>query len=210
MPSEKPLDFFFATAVSPTVSSTSSHPAPRDAVALRQTEQVVVRAAAAVHGLGVQQRADVLQRLLQLAGSACRRSAPSPLVGLSRPSIIRIVVDLPAPFGPRKPVTMPGLTGKVRWSTATLLAVPLGQPLKLDHAAHARTAERSPAATAKGGRGLAVGADGCRVGVPPGVSGTAGPERRARSARRRPACRPRPPRHRSASPASRGRWSAGR
>ena len=33
-----------------------------------------------------------------------------PLVGRSSPTIIRIVVDLPAPFGPRKPVTRPGLT----------------------------------------------------------------------------------------------------
>jgi uncharacterized protein YcnI len=33
----------------------------------------------------------------------------------------RIVVDLPAPFGPRKPVTMPGWTVKLRSSTATLL-----------------------------------------------------------------------------------------
>ena len=31
---------------------------------------------------------------------------------------MRMVVDFPAPFGPRKPVTMPGLTVKVRWLTA--------------------------------------------------------------------------------------------
>ena len=31
---------------------------------------------------------------------------------------MRIVVDLPAPFGPRKPVTLPGATSKVRSSTA--------------------------------------------------------------------------------------------
>ena len=30
-----------------------------------------------------------------------------------------MVVDLPAPLGPRKPVTMPGLTLKLRSSTAT-------------------------------------------------------------------------------------------
>lgn len=39
----------------------------RDAIALRETEQIVVRAAAAVHGLGVEQRADVLQGFRQLA-----------------------------------------------------------------------------------------------------------------------------------------------
>ena len=31
---------------------------------------------------------------------------------------MRIVVDLPDPFGPRKPVTTPGGTSKVRLSTA--------------------------------------------------------------------------------------------
>jgi hypothetical protein len=31
---------------------------------------------------------------------------------------MRIVVDLPAPFGPRKPVTLPGSTSKLRSSTA--------------------------------------------------------------------------------------------
>src|SRR5947208_10268182 len=39
--------------------------------------------------------------------------------GRSRPIIIRIVVDLPAPLGPRKPVTTPGFTVKVRSSTAS-------------------------------------------------------------------------------------------
>src|SRR5699024_67295 len=43
-----------------------------------------------------------------------------PAVGRSSPRIIRIVVDLPAPLGPRKPVTMPGLTVKVKSSTATV------------------------------------------------------------------------------------------
>src|SRR3712207_7061778 len=39
------------------------HPGPGDAVALRQAQQVVEGAAAAVHGLGVQQGADVRQRV---------------------------------------------------------------------------------------------------------------------------------------------------
>lgn len=41
-----------------------------------------------------------------------------PAVGASRPRIIRIVVDLPAPLGPRNPVTMPGRTVKLRSATA--------------------------------------------------------------------------------------------
>jgi DNA-binding NarL/FixJ family response regulator len=42
-----------------------------------------------------------------------------PLVGTSSAAIIRSVVDFPAPFGPRNPVTTPGETVKVRPSTAT-------------------------------------------------------------------------------------------
>ena len=44
----------------------------------------------------------------------------SPALGASRPRIVRIVVDLPAPFGPRNPVTLPGSTSKLRSSTATV------------------------------------------------------------------------------------------
>ena len=33
---------------------------------------------------------------------------------------MRIVVDFPAPFGPRKPVTVPGRTVKVRSETAVV------------------------------------------------------------------------------------------
>src|SRR6478736_6191578 len=41
-----------------------------------------------------------------------------PAVGRSRPRIIRIVVVLPAPLGPRKPVTTPGSMTQVKSSTA--------------------------------------------------------------------------------------------
>ena len=44
-----------------------------------------------------------------------------PEVGEVRPTIIRIEVDLPAPFGPRKPVTRPARATKVTSSTAVLL-----------------------------------------------------------------------------------------
>jgi hypothetical protein len=45
-----------------------------------------------------------------------------PEVGASKPMIMRIVVDLPDPLGPRNPVTAPGRTSKVRSLTA--VAVP--------------------------------------------------------------------------------------
>ncbi len=54
-------------------------------------------------------------------GGACRRS------GVTRLSSIRRVVVLPAPFGPRKPVTRPGATVNDRSSTARTLLVLLGQ-----------------------------------------------------------------------------------
>jgi hypothetical protein len=44
----------------------------------------------------------------------------APCVGASRPRIIRMVVVLPAPFGPRKPVTRPGLMENDRSSTAVV------------------------------------------------------------------------------------------
>ena len=42
-----------------------------------------------------------------------------PPLGSSSPAINLIVVDLPAPFGPRKPITTPGCTTKSRPSTAS-------------------------------------------------------------------------------------------
>ena len=51
-----------------------------------------------------------------------RKSTPSncarPEVGISRPVHMRMVVDLPEPFGPKKPVTWPSGTVKLRSSTA--------------------------------------------------------------------------------------------
>src|SRR6266542_4824581 len=45
----------------------------------------------------------------------------SPAVGVTSPSRQRSVVVLPAPFGPRNPVTEPGSTLKLRSSTALTL-----------------------------------------------------------------------------------------
>src|SRR5260370_13927037 len=41
-----------------------------------------------------------------------------PEVGVARPSSSRMVVDFPAPFGPRNPVMRPGASSKVRSLTA--------------------------------------------------------------------------------------------
>src|SRR5712691_3512165 len=58
---------------------------------------------------------------LAASGSAARSwplMVTRPLVGLSRPAIIRMVVVLPAPLGPRKPWISPGSTERLTPSTA--------------------------------------------------------------------------------------------
>ena len=47
-----------------------------------------------------------------------RRSSTRPEVGFSSPAIMRMVVVLPAPFGPRKPWISPGATSRLTPSTA--------------------------------------------------------------------------------------------
>lgn len=81
--------------------------------------QAVASAAPRVDRLGLEQSADVVERESQFRWgrpSTVARSA----VGGSRPTIIRMVVDFPAPLGPRKPVTSPGRSSKLRRSTATV------------------------------------------------------------------------------------------
>src|SRR3712207_5974312 len=51
-----------------------------------------------------------------------------PAVGRSRPTSIRMVVDLPAPLRPRKAVNLPGATSKVRPSTAVRVPCRLVSP----------------------------------------------------------------------------------
>src|SRR5207245_10816321 len=58
---------------------------------------------------------------LAASGSAARSwllMVTFPLVGLSRPAIMRMVVVLPAPLGPRKPWISPGSTERLTPSTA--------------------------------------------------------------------------------------------
>ena len=55
------------------------------------------------------------------AAAACTswpQTRTLPDVGARKPVIIFIVVDLPAPFGPRKPSTSPACTLKLMSSTA--------------------------------------------------------------------------------------------
>jgi len=68
---------------------------------------------------GVQHPAHLAQRRGVTRGGR-PLTVTEPLVGSSRPRIIRMVVDFPAPFGPRKPVTTPGWTVNVRSETAVV------------------------------------------------------------------------------------------
>jgi hypothetical protein len=62
------------------------------------------------------------------AARCLRLTRTDPLVGRSRPAIIRMAVDFPAPFGLRKPVTTPGSTTKLSPSTAVLSPYRLVKP----------------------------------------------------------------------------------
>jgi hypothetical protein len=68
--------------------------------------------------LGVQQRTHLAQgwRVLGVRAAVESDGAAG---GASRPRMTRMA-DVPAPLGPRKPVTTPGRTVTVRWSTAVL------------------------------------------------------------------------------------------
>ena len=61
---------------------------------------------------------DLRSIFLPILGLALR-ARTEPLVGLSRPQSMRIVVDFPAPLLPRNPKISPWRTSNVTWSTAT-------------------------------------------------------------------------------------------
>ena len=117
MPSENPLTRRSATASRPVSRSTSVTRRRADAVAARDRRRCAGRCG---RGAGRWRRAASPPGAAGGRGSVApaRRRAPVPLVGASRPRMIRIVVVFPAPFGPRKPVTWPGRTVKLRPSTA--------------------------------------------------------------------------------------------
>ena len=107
------------------------------------------------------------------SGAGCWRyglplTVTDPPVGASSPRIIRMVVDLPAPFGPRKPVTTPGRTVKLRSSTASLAPYRLVNPrasiissLLCDGCAEPRGNAMTPGIVPGRGRAV-VGAGGLR------------------------------------------------
>ena len=107
---------------------------PRDLAETDQLEQLIdppvrgaggrgehpqmVAAATTRMEVGLQNAADGLLGAGQF-GVGVPPKVALPTVAATRPTRIRSVVVLPAPFGPRKPVTRPGSTVKLRLRTAT-------------------------------------------------------------------------------------------
>ena len=77
--------------------------------------------AAGVLGRGVEQDADLEAGVGQVGEQAAGDRGALRTSGGVSPTMTRMVVDLPAPLGPRKPVTRPGSAVKVTSSTAVKL-----------------------------------------------------------------------------------------
>ncbi|SFY53584.1 hypothetical protein STEPF1_06867 [Streptomyces sp. F-1] len=118
------------------------HPAGRDAGQLGEAQQVVAGGAAAVHGLGVEQRADLAGCVGQPAvgvaadGHRAGRGVVQPEDHPHGGGLARAVRPEEAGHG-----TRPHLEGKVVHSG--LVAVPLRQAYSLDHARTHRTVQDS-------------------------------------------------------------------
>ena len=133
MPSENAPDALARDVLQPDELDHLVDAAARDAVRLAEREQVVVGRAAGVDRPRLEDRADLAQRRGVVAVGLAVDRRPSPSSARSRPRIMRIVVDLPAPFGPRKPVTMPGRTVKRQVVDGELVAVALREVADFDH-----------------------------------------------------------------------------
>ena len=126
-------------------------PRAREAVALREAQQVARRRSgrgAARAGRAARRRAASAGAAGGTAGRAPSRSRRGPV----RPRTQRIVVDLPAPLGPRNPVTRPGSDGHGEVVDGDAGAVVLGEAVDLDHpssmdSAAARPEEARPVGT---------------------------------------------------------------
>ena len=128
MPSEKPLTRRSPASARPTSSSTSSTRLSGSPAAAASTRRWSRARRPGWKLVGLEHRADVADRRRRARRRAgrrwwrCRRSAST------RPSSIRRVVVLPAPFGPRKPVTAPSRALKLRSSTAVTSPKRLDSP----------------------------------------------------------------------------------
>ena len=117
MPSEKPPAFRSAALPRPTRPSTSSARWSGTPIAAAYTRRWL----RAVR-LGWKPSFSSTEPTTRAGFPSCECGRPLivavPAVGVTNPSSIRNVVVFPAPFGPRKPVTEPGSTVKLRFCTA--------------------------------------------------------------------------------------------
>jgi len=93
------------------------HAGAWDVVGLRQRQQVVLSAPPGVYRPRLEKCSHLAQRPSEVT---VRDTVDGGLPGVRavKAMIMRMVVDFPDPFGPRKPVTWPGLTSNERSSTA--------------------------------------------------------------------------------------------
>ncbi len=127
MPSEKPPARLRATEASPTWSSTSST-RRRDSPLLCAIHRRWSRARRPGWIALASSRAPTWASGVRSVRYGRPPTSAAPSSGASNPRITRIVVDLPAPLGPTKPVTSPGRTTKDRPSTATVRPYRLRNP----------------------------------------------------------------------------------
>ena len=92
--------------------------ADRDPRRRREDPQVVPAAPQRVEALRLEHGAHGARPGARRLAYGIPSTVAEPSVGDTRPRTIRSVVLLPAPFGPRNPVTTPGWTSRLRSSTA--------------------------------------------------------------------------------------------
>ena len=126
MPSENVPGFLPATSARPTMPSTSSTRLSGMSLAAASIRRWL--RAERVGWNGFASSSAPTWRIgwsMVVNGRPSNVQVPSPR---SRPSISRMVVDLPEPFGPRKPVTVPGRTSNDSPDTAGLPPYDLLRP----------------------------------------------------------------------------------
>ncbi len=137
IPSEKPPVRRRAASARPTSSSTSSTRFRGRRLLLREPEEVIAGAPPGMGRAGVEERADLARAGVRARGISSRSRAPRPCPAASSPRITRIVVDLPAPFGPTKPVTRPALNREREIVDRDRLPVSLREIAYFDRCVHA-------------------------------------------------------------------------
>src|SRR5690242_6191167 len=127
MPIEYPLNLRLAAGVRPTISSTSSTRLSGKPAAAQVTRSVL-RPVRPLCALLASSTAPTWRSGSRSCAYRWPPMVAEPESGVTRFRTMRSVVVLPAPFGPRKPVTRPGSTVNDRLSTALTFLYTLVRP----------------------------------------------------------------------------------